>query len=130
MKKKLINDITVLWNDAKYDENIFDENMIIYKLSYIDDKFYIGKTKKKLIERLIQHCSEDNITNNGKHIKEHKYFIIDVLYKAEDEDELNRVEKNIIRKYIDDIAVNNNTNSSKISNEIINSIMLNEVLYR
>ena len=109
---------------------LFDENMIIYKLSYIDDMYYIGKTKQSLIKRLEQHCSDDNDTNNGKHIQEYKYLTLDILYKANDEVELDRAEKEIIRKHISLIAEENEYDNITISNEIINNTLLNEILYR
>ncbi len=130
MEKKIINGVTILWNDVKYDKTLFDENMIIYKLSYIDDMYYIGKTKQSLIKRLEQHCSDDNDTNNGKHIQEYKYLTLDILYKANDEVELDRAEKEIIRKHISLIAEENECDNITISNEIINNTLLNEILYR
>ena len=130
MEKKIINGVTILWNDVKYDKTLFDENMIIYKLSYIDDMYYIGKTKQSLIKRLEQHCSDDNDTNNGKHIQEYKYLTLDILYKANDEVELDRAEKEIIRKHISLIAEENEYDNITISNEIINNTLLNEILYR
>ena len=77
--------------------------MIIYKITNkINGKIYIGQTSLSIKDRWSRHCNNDSHCTYLKNaIKKYnkENFIIEEIYIAKNRDELNKLEKSIIKEY-------------------------------
>lgn len=90
-------------------EDILKENLI-YKLTFPNNKIYIGQTSKSLKDRIYSHCqtstrlkSNDFDTLKARAIRKYMTFEVEVLYEGED----------LNKKEIEFITLFNATDSSK-----------------
>ena len=83
------------------DEDLNKVN-VIYKLTFPNNKYYIGKTIQHLKSRLQAHCSRAFKSNNtyntpkSQYIREFKTFTVEILYEGE---ELNNKEIEFINLF-------------------------------
>jgi predicted GIY-YIG superfamily endonuclease len=130
MKNIMFNDVLVAWDDLMYPK-FEDEKMVVYKLTFIDDTFYIGKTTNSIVERLHHHCTDFNTSLVSEKIQNYLAFKVDILHKCNTENDLTNYEKKYIHEVLEKCSQQNEKwNIYNVPKEIIHKELLNEVLYR
>jgi predicted GIY-YIG superfamily endonuclease len=128
MENTKIGDITIIHSDL-VSPNIFGEQNVVYKMSYSDGKFYIGKTKD-LGERLKQHCLIQTETRNSSHLHLMKWTEVEVLGQASTMEELAQMEKQCIHTELMKLSRMTNIPLAELPSDMVHQTMLNEILYR
>lgn len=78
-------------------QNDRDKCNVVYKLTFPNNKVYIGQTSQKLMRRIRQHCEKDSKCRKLKYaIDKYKDFMVEVLYEGP---ELDKMENFYIDKY-------------------------------
>ena len=76
------------YNDVEIEIEEEDLNRcnVIYKLTFPNEKIYIGQTSQRLRSRLSEHCCYNDNTIKGKAVNKYKSFKCEILYQGEDLD--------------------------------------------
>ncbi|MHB9056190.1 MAG: NUMOD1 domain-containing DNA-binding protein [Paludibacteraceae bacterium] len=91
--------------ECKFDCNK-DEKNLLYKLTFPNNKIYIGQTVQQLKNRIKDHCNEavnmhDRRNTNPKNraIRKYREFVVEIIEYCNNVDELNIREDEIINEY-------------------------------
>lgn len=73
------------------------KNNVVYKLTFPNNKVYIGQTTQKLMKRLWGHCETNSKCKKLKSaIDKYKEFNVEILYEGK---ELDKMEEHYIKHY-------------------------------
>lgn len=80
-------------NNIKIDINKQDYNIknVVYKLTFPNNKIYIGQTTQYLRYRLSAHCRDIDGTLKSNAIQKYKEFKVEVLYQGDDLDNWEKI---------------------------------------
>ena len=76
--------------------------MVVYMITFPNNKRYIGQTINSLYKRISAHCSDKEAENNiykYNALQKYQSIVVDILFEGTSIDELNEYEKIFINQY-------------------------------
>ena len=129
MKNYTYSNIRVAWNESRF-PNLLGETMVVYKITFPDESCYFGLTKGSISNILFSICCGKKFRGNkflADKIKEYKTFLIEILYRGEDEQDLKDYKQFAICSYLEHIAYKRKQKSYNYDPQTVNGKLLNKI---
>lgn len=97
MENLTINNVRVAWNESKNPE-LLNDRMMVYKMVFPDNSFYIGCTARSMSDVLNDTCNYYMAKNSkvSEKIRNYRSFFVDVLYRGKDKEDIASSKKSAI----------------------------------